>query len=179
MIRLFIIITILLTTSPLFAQDSSAPVDWDKIDNRLFVTLKQEKGLSDAETYELIGRTHAQQNIPDRAVINFGKALGIDPNRYLSWYYLGLLTMDNPEECFKRAIKARPDFPDSYYWLASYYCKNKNPKESIRYFEEYLAVVKSSPDEAGRIKTANGFIEEMKRGETDYNVIASNIITKK
>ena len=164
---------------PLFAEDDNASVNWDKIDYHLFTTIKQEKGLSDAETYELIGRTHVQENRPDRAVINFGKALGIDSNRYLSWYYLGLLTMDNPEECFKRAIKEKPDFPDSYYWLASYYCKNNNPKESVRYFEAYLTVVKSSPDEVGRIKAAKGFIEEMKKGEADYNIIVNNMIAKK
>lgn len=138
-----------------YAEDKNEAANWNAIDNRLFVELKAQHKLTDAQTYELIGRTHLQRDRWERAEIYFKKAVNSDPGLYISWYHLGLLNMDNPEGYFKKAIEINPEFPLSYYWLASYYKNRDKKKEARKYFSLYLETVdRNEPEEQGRIEVA-------------------------
>lgn len=172
-------IFLFLGTNWIMAAEDDNDVDWDKIENNLFIQLKEERKISDAETYELIGNVHLHENRGGRAVLNFSKAVALDPKRYMSWYNLGLLTMENPEQCFKKAIEANPSFAPSYYWLASYYCKGNKSHESIKYFDLYLKTAKKDdPAEEERIRCAKIFINQMQTGETDYDIITEKSLQK-
>ncbi|MFC1667656.1 tetratricopeptide repeat protein [Candidatus Omnitrophota bacterium] len=138
----------------------------ESIEQRLFKDLKKEYNLTDAQTYELLGRTYLHRDKWEEAVIFFDKAVQLDPELYLSWYNLGLLHMDNPELYLKKAIEANSKFAPSYYWLALYYSKGDRITESIEYFEEYLKVVdKNDPIEEARIKVAEDYIKGVRLEE--------------
>lgn len=151
----------------------------DIADPTVFDQLKAEYHLTDAQTYELLGKAYLRQDKDAEAEEYFNKAVSLDPNLYQSWYNLGLLHMDNPERYFKNAIKADPQFSPPYYWLASYYCKSKRKKESIEYFEKFLQVVdENDPQQKDRIEMAGYFIREMKAGNVDYNSIIEKALGK-
>ena len=136
---------------------------FDDQDMQLFEAVKQEQGLNNAQTYELLGRIYLNQEKWEKAVASFNEAVRLDPKLYLSWYNLGLLHMDNPELYFKKAIEADSKFAPSYYWLALYYYKQGRATESVEYFEGYLKVVnKNDAIEKDRIKAAGNFIKEIK-----------------
>lgn len=148
----------------------------DNVDPTLFDQLKAEYHLTDAQTYELLGKVYLKQDKDAEAEEYFNKAVSLDTTLYLSWYNLGLISMDNPEQYFKNAIKANPEFSPPYYWLASYYCKHRKKKEAIEYFEKYLQV--ADKNEKDRIEMARCFIKEMKAGNDDYNSIIGKALSK-
>ncbi len=121
-------------------------------ENQLFVELKKQYRLTDAQTYELMGMTHLEMDRVDRAEFYFKKTVTLDPRLYRSWYNLGLINMDNPEIFFKKAIEANRNFAPAHYWLASYYDNCDNRIEATKYFREYLNVVdRNDPLEKQRI----------------------------
>jgi tetratricopeptide (TPR) repeat protein len=135
--------------------------NWDTIDNRLFIELKAQYKLTDAQTYELIGRTHLQEDRWERAEVYFKKAVKLNSGLYISWYHLGLIHLDNPEIYFRKAIEANPDFALPYYWLAMCLKQYDKKTEAITYFKKYLKTVdKSDPQEHERIKVAESEIEK-------------------
>ncbi len=144
----------------------------ENVDEAFYKQLKLTTGKDDALIYQAIGMGYFEQEKFDKSYEFFKKAVKLNPRLYWSWYYLGLLRMEFPEEYFKKAIGAGPQFAPPYYWLARYYCKAKNIKESMRYFQEYLNAAKDNFDERERVKTAKYFIISMQGGETDYDAIA-------
>lgn len=165
--KVFIVslLVVMISVSFLYAEEQTASVDWNKIDNRLFRELKKEYSLSDAQTYELLGRTYLQQNEWKRGSIYFNKAVQLNPKLYLSWYNLGLINMDNPEFFFKKAIGANSAFAPAYYWLAYYYYNSGKMEGSELYFEKYLKVAdKNDPQEQSRIKEAQNMILKIRGG---------------
>jgi len=151
----------------------------DEADSTAFSQLKAEYHLTDAQTFELLGKAYLRQDKDAEAEVYFNKAVSLDPTLYLAWYNLGLLKMDNPEHYFKESIKANPEFSPPLYWLGSFYCKVKRKKESIEYFEKYLQVAdKNDPQEKDRIGMAKCFIKEMKSGNDDYNSIIGKALSK-
>lgn len=154
----------------------SAEEQQDKLEFRLFQDLKAEYKLTDAQTYELLGRTYLHQDKWEKAVIFFDKAVQLNPKLYLSWYNLGLINMDNSEFFFKKAIEANSKFAPSYYWLALYYHKHGRAAESVEHFEGYLKVVdKNEPIEKDRIKAAGNFIKEIKAENTSHNITKGEV----
>jgi len=144
----------------------------ENVDEAFYKQLKLTTGRDDALIYQAMGMGYFEQEKFDKSYEFFKKAVKLNLKLYWSWYYLGLLRMESPEEYFKKAIGAGPQFAPPYYWLARYYCKAKNIKESMRYFQEYLDAAKDSFDERERVKTAKYFIISMQDGETDYDAIA-------
>jgi len=151
----------------------------DEINPTVFSQLKAEYHLTDAQTYELLGKAYLRQNKDAEAEVYFKKAVNLDHTLYLSWYDLGLLHMGSPEYYFKEAIKANPKFPAVHYWLGSFYCKVKRTKESIECFGKFLQVVDTNdPQEKDRIKTAKCFIRELEAGNDDYISIIGKALSK-
>lgn len=167
----FIVFVFLASLS--YAQGAAG--DLDKIDQFLFKKIKTESGKDDSSIYLELGLSYFKQENFNRSFIYFGKAVAVNPKAYWGWYYMGLLTMENPEGYFKKAIEANPRFAPPYYWLGRYYCKKKNTKEAIKFFEDYMKKAKGDPEEAPRIQNAMQFVELMKSGETDYERILRKV----
>jgi tetratricopeptide (TPR) repeat protein len=161
-----------------FAEDKKENTDWDKRDEKLFFSLVQEQRADNAGAYESLGRYHFQGGRYDRADFYFKKALGLNPNLYLSWFYLGLVHIDSPEEYLKNAIKCNSKFAPSYYWLASFYCKDDRTGDAIQYFKKYITAAGNEPVEKDRVETAKDFIRELKKGEKGYNRIAEKVLAE-
>lgn len=151
----------------------------DEADSTVFSRLKAEYHLTDAQTFELIGKTYLRQDKDAEAEEYFNKAVSLDPTLYLSWYNLGLIHMSSPEYYFKEAIRANPRFPAVHYWLGSFYCKVKRTKESIECFGKFLQVADTNdPQEKNRIEMARCFITEMKAGNDGYISIIGKALSK-
>jgi tetratricopeptide (TPR) repeat protein len=110
------------------ADDKKENTDLDKLDEKLFFSLMQNQHIDEAGAYESLGRGYFQNGNYNRSEFYFRKALGMNQKTYLSWFYLGLMHMDAPEEYLKNAIKYSEKFAPSYYWLASFYCKSGRPR---------------------------------------------------
>ena len=164
----------LLSTSICWAEDSKKNVDWDKIDARLFATIKQETGESNAEIYQAMGLTHQKQENWDRAEKYFKKAVELNPKLQWSWYNLALLYTDTEEgyNYNKKATEANPKFPIPYYWMAYYRCRNREDKKAIPLFKKYLEVAEAEkdPQEEGRIKVAKKVLAELLVGKEGQNL---------
>jgi len=145
----------------------SEQVDWDKIDARLFLTIKQEGGKSDAEIYQAMGIAHQKQENWDRAEKYFKKAVNLDPKLQWSWYNLALLNTDTEEgyNYNKKATEASPKFSIPYYWMAYYRCRNREDKKAIPLFEKYLELAVGDKQEEGRIKVAKEVLADLKAGK--------------
>jgi len=151
----------------------------DETDQAVFSQLKAEYHLTDAQTFELLGKAYLRQDKDAEAEKYFNKAVSLDHTLYLSWYNLGLINMGSPESYFKESIKANPKFAAPLYWLGSFYCKRKMNKESIECFEKYLQVVdKNDSQEKDRIEMAGHFIKDMKAGNMDYASIVGKALSE-
>lgn len=164
--------------SNVFAENAKETAEWAKLDERLFFSIKQEQRVDDAGAYEILGRTHFQENRYDRAAFYLKKAIDLNPKLYLSWFYLGLINMNKPEEYLKKSIEINPKFAPSYYWLASYYCRAGRLDESVKYFKKYISAAGNEPMEKDRVIMARGFIEEIKNGEKDYESISKKLMSR-
>jgi tetratricopeptide (TPR) repeat protein len=153
----------------------SGAKDLDRVDQFLFKKIKTETGKDDSSIYMELGLSYFKQENFNRSFLYFGKATTLNPKAYWAWYYMGLLTMENPEGYFKKAIEANPRFAPPYYWLGRYYCKKKNIKESIKSFRNYMKRAQNDPEEGPRIQSAVQFVELMEAGETSYEEILRKV----
>lgn len=148
-------------------------VNWDKIDAKLFSTIKQETGESDAEVYQAMGLTHLKQEKWDRAEKYFNKAVELNPKLQWSWYNLALLNTDTEEgyNYNKKATEANPKFSIPYYWMAYYRCRNREDAKAIPLFKKYLEVADPrDPVEESRIKVAKKVLVELLAGKEGQNL---------
>ena len=153
------------------AQSEKKNIAFDAADETLFRKMKAETKKDDSQVYQELGFSYFKQEMFDRAMFYFRKAIVANPAQYWSWYYMGLMRLESAEPYFKKAIEANRKFAPAYYWLARYYCKDKNIKESLRYFGEYMKVAQRNPEEAERIEIAKKFLAQMNAGETDFDKI--------
>ena len=144
----------------------------ENTDETFYKQLKLTTGKDDALIYQAMGMGYFEQGKFEKSYTFFKKAAKLNPKLYWSWYYLGILQMADPREFFKKAIEANPRFAPPYYWLGRYYCKAKDIKESIKYFQDYIKAAKNDVNEADRIQIAEYFILSMQHGETDYDTIS-------
>ncbi len=170
---LFLILAaILFLSGPAFAQKAQPKTGVDSADDAFYKSLKLQTKKDDATIYQAMGIGYFEQEKFDKSFFFFDKAVKLDPKLYWSWYYLGLLKIETPEDYFKKAIKANAKFAPPYYWLGRYYCKANRIKESIGNFEKYIDLAKNDPAEAERVKTAKHFVVSMQSGQTDYEAIS-------
>jgi tetratricopeptide (TPR) repeat protein len=160
---------------PARAQSEKEKIAFDPADESLFRKLKAETKKDASQVYQDLGFSYFKQEMFDRAMFYFRKAIVTNPGLYWSWYYMGLMHLESAEPYFKKAIEANRKFAPAYYWLARYYCKSKNIKESLRYFGEYMKMAQRDPEEAGRIEIAKKFLTQMNAGETDFDKIMAAV----
>lgn len=155
-----------------YAQGNDKNVDLDKIDAKLFDTLKQEGGESDAEVYQVMGLTHLEKENWDRAKKYLKKAVELNPKLEWSWYNLALLYMDTEEgyNYNMKATEANPKFSIPYYWMAYYRCRNREDKQAIPLFKKYIELAEGDPQEEGRIKVAKGVLSDLLVGREGKNL---------
>ncbi len=174
--RLLVIIFLFLAVPFSFAKDAASDLSsLDRADQFIIKKMRAEQGKSLAEIYQELGLVYLEKENFDRAFVYFRKATALDPKAWWAWYYMGVLKMEDPVEYFEKAIKANPRFAPPYYWLGRYYCKARNSRKSIKYFQDYLRLARTDPQEAPRMQTAAQFIELMNKGETDYARIVKKI----
>jgi len=148
--------------------------DFEEEEAFLFWAYQEGWGADEAKAYDAVGSLNMNAGRHERAGLFFAKSVSIDPDKYETWFRWGLINMDKPEPYFLRSIEANPNFAESYYWLASYYCRVEQTEDSIQYFEDYLKVVDADDSlEKSRIKTAKFYIDQMKAGIVDYDIIAN------
>lgn len=101
------------------------------------------------------------------AKIYFGKAVQSDPKLYMSWYYLGLLNIDNQSgyDYLNKSVVIKSDFPIPYYWMAYYCCRMKQNQKAILLFKEYIEIAKGRLGEEERLKAANEALQELLSGK--------------
>lgn len=163
-----------LAVSPLFAQEISKQndqVDWDKKETEFLEALKAtQDDNSDAQLHQVMAYWLLESdNQWERAAVHFEKAVESDPTLYRSWYGLGLIYIgsDKGNEYFRKTIKANPNYPPPYYWLAYGYCRYGKNKEAIPLFEKYLEVAtkENSDIESDRSEVARKVLKELRSGK--------------
>ncbi len=166
---LIFVVAVVLINAPSWAQEMAS----NKIENMISQQM-QSDGKSKAEFHQVVGNVNLSSKDYEKAILNYQKAVGLDPSLFISWYNLGLLYIgsDEGQECFKNAVKANPEYAPPYYWLAYNYCRDGNDRDAIKFFEGYLKVAAGSDEEA-RISTATKALEELRsgvEGETLKNI---------
>ena len=150
--------------APLLAQPTE-PTEADIADARFIKKAHAQTGADKVSIYQTLGFSYFRQQDFDRAFLYFNAAVQENPQLYWSWYYMGLLRLEDSEAYFKKAIVANKDFAPPYYWLGRYYAKSGKTEDAIRSFEEYLKVAWSDPNEYSRMDEVRGFLQKLRRGE--------------
>ena len=123
--------------------------------------------LHEALGHFLLGiKVEVDEETAKEAEYHLHRAVELDPSLYWGWYDLAILHMDTEEgnQYLKNAIAANPQFPEPYYWLAYTYSRNYRDAEAILIFEQYLQVIHSYPDAAGRMELAEKLLAELRTG---------------
>jgi tetratricopeptide (TPR) repeat protein len=157
--KIFIFVGVLGMAGVLCAQEIGDMAAWDKVDAQFMKRAKAETGdkLS-AEVYQKLGLSYFRQEMFDRAFLYFNAAVKADPRLYWSWYYLGLLNLQDAGTYFEKAIQANNRFAPAYYWLGRYYMRKENSAQAIRIFEDYLRVADTDPNEQERVLEVQGLL---------------------
>lgn len=164
----------ILTASPASAQEVSkqnGQVDWDEKETEFLEALKATQGdHSEPDLHQAMGYWLLESdNQWERAAVHFEKAVESDPTLYRSWYGLGLIYIgsDKGNEYFRKTIKANPNYPPPYYWLAYGYCRYGKNKEAIPLLEKYLEVAtkENSDIESARSEVAKKLLKELRSGK--------------
>jgi tetratricopeptide (TPR) repeat protein len=121
----------------------------------------------EAKLFQRLGQGFFQQKDWEMAKIYFGKAVQSDSKLYMSWYYLGLLNIDNPSgyDYLNKSVAIKSDFPAPYYWMAYYNCRMKEDQKAIQLFKEYIETAKGRPGEEDRLQAAKEALEELQSGK--------------
>lgn len=124
-------------------------------------------GKEDARLFQTMGVDYFKQNDWPRAKTYLTKAVKLDPNLYWSWYYLGLLNINNQEGCnyLKKSTEVKPEFPIPYYWMAYYHCRIKEDPEAISLFRKYIELAKGKLGEEDRLRASKEALKELLDGK--------------
>lgn len=110
--------------------------------------LKQaaDKDKKNAEIYNLIGEGYWKLNDGSNAIVNYQKALEIDPKDARAEWMIGRIyeTQGYGQETiymkhYLDAIREDPNFAPVYYWLYGYYY-NRDVNAAAEYLNKYIAV---------------------------------------
>ena len=159
-----VVLGIVLSLSALAWAEVAPDQLLNNVDAKLLKKLRAEAGGDNAQLYQKLGFSYFQQQEFDRAFLYFNAAVQNNPKLYWSWYYLGLLRLENAENYFNKAINANPRFAPAYFWLARTYEKKGSKVEAVKCFNEYLKVAGSDPEEAGRVEDAKQMLAKLKGG---------------
>lgn len=105
-----------------------------------------EKDKKNADIFNLIGEGYWKLNDGSNAIINYQKALAIDPNDARASWMIGRIYETqgyNQETIYMKhyldAINEDPKFAPVYYWLYGYYY-NRDVNAAAEYLNKYIAV---------------------------------------
>lgn len=110
--------------------------------------LKQaaDKDKKNAEIYNLIGEGYWKLNDGSNAIVNYQKALELDPHDARAEWMIGRIyeTQGYGQEAiymkhYLDAIREDPNFAPVYYWLYGYYY-NRDVNAAAEYLNKYIAV---------------------------------------
>jgi tetratricopeptide (TPR) repeat protein len=110
----------------------------------------QVKGFHDPETYTILGDAYRKLIDGGNAVLNYQKALTVDPKYAAAKYKTGLvyLTQNNRDyfiPAFEDAIQMDPNYAPALYQLYFYFF-TRDINKAKDYYDKYLAVSDPSPD---------------------------------
>ncbi len=122
---------------------------------------------ADAKLFQTIGLDSFKEGNLAGAQLYLSKAVKSDDQLYLSWYYLGLLNINNQEgySYLKKSAEIEPDFPLPYYWMAYYHCRVKEDQKAIPLFRKYIELAKGDPGEMNRLLAAREALQELESGK--------------
>jgi tetratricopeptide (TPR) repeat protein len=110
----------------------------------------QTKNFHNAETYILLGDAYHKLFDGGNAVINYQKALSIDPNLAEAQFKIGLiyLSQNNKEyflPAFDKAVSMDPAYAPAYYQLY-YYWYYRDVNKASDYLDKYIANTDQGPE---------------------------------
>jgi tetratricopeptide (TPR) repeat protein len=110
----------------------------------------QVKNFNSPETYIILGDAYRKQIDGGNAVLNYQKALTVDPKYAAAKYKIGLvyLTQNNKDyflPAFEEATQLDPNYAPAFYQLYFYYF-NRDINKAKEYYDKYLAVSDPSPE---------------------------------
>jgi tetratricopeptide (TPR) repeat protein len=161
--RVAVFVGVLGAAGVLCAQEVGDMAAWDKVDAQFLKRVKAETGgKMSADVYQKLGLSYFRQDMFDRAFLYFNAAVQSNPRLYWSWYYLGLLNLEDAGTYFEKAIQANNRFAPAYYWLGRYHMRKENNALAIKTFEDYLRVADADPNEQGRILEVQGTLDTLR-----------------
>ena len=120
--------------SNILTDSANGKIDYEQSVDFFKYCLKFPPTTDDKLAYILWGATLGDLNRPEEAIVQFRKAIDLDPNYALAYNNWGLALGDlnRPEEAikqFQKAIGLDPKFAGAYYW-SSGLLNLKRPKEA-------------------------------------------------
>lgn len=165
-VRALVFVGVMGMAGVLCAQEIDDMAAWDKVDAKFIKRAKaQTGGKLGADVYQRLGLSYFRQEMFDRAFLYFNAAVQANPRLYWSWYYLGLLNLQDAGTYFEKAIQANNRFAPAYYWLGRYHMKRENAAQAIKTFEDYLRVADTDPYEQDRILEVQGFLQTLREAK--------------
>jgi tetratricopeptide (TPR) repeat protein len=110
----------------------------------------QTKNFRNAETYILLGDAYHKLLDGGNAVLNYQKALAIDPNLAEAEFKIGLIYMSQNNKdyflpAFEKATQMDPAYAPAYYQLY-YYWYNRDVNKAAGYLDKYVANSDQGPE---------------------------------
>jgi len=130
-------------------------------------SFKDLKGNESALFYQSMGTQFFNQNELSKARNCFSNAVKLDSKLYWSWFYLGLMDINNSAgyEYLKKSAGIKPDFAPNYYWMAYYQCRMYQDQKAIVLFKKYLKLAKNQRQEKDRLGLAEEVLKELLSGQ--------------
>ncbi len=131
---------------------------------------------NDANAYAALGIIHYKNNNLKEAVKNLQKAVKMDPTLVKAHYYIGNLFMyefDNYPNAISEyliVLNSNEKQKDLLFHLAGAYFKNKEFKNSIKYYNDYLIKYKGDLDSYNNLALAHVHFKEPKQALKYYKL---------
>ncbi len=138
----------------------------------------QTKNFHNAETYILLGDAYHKLFDGGNAVINYEKALSVDPNLAEAQFKIGLiyLSQNNKEyflPAFDKAISMDPAYAPAYYQLY-YYWYYRDVNKAADYLDKYIA----NTDQGAEVEYAKASLLYVSRKYAEAKAKAQELINQ-
>ncbi len=105
------------------------------------------------------------------------KAMELQPQDYESSFYLGMIFVRDQtrsrsaEECFKKAVRLKPDFSDGYRELGNLYVGQGDYKSAIRAFRDVLRLDENQTPVHYHLGFAYAMLKDMESARREYKYL--------
>jgi len=166
-VKIFFLVIVLLIVGCSHPRAKKQKIDPNKPYQTVEFNNFRSSNEDDAKVLQTMGVDYLNDRNLAKAMDCFNNAVRLNPKLYLSWYYLGLLNIgsENSYDYFKKAAEAKPDFPNSYYWMAYGQCRKRDDQKAVQLFKKYIELAKNNPEEAARVRAAEKALEELYSGK--------------